>query len=70
MDVPRAQRAARRFVATYGRKATIGGRLLDGVRSRCSLLCDALGWRPHARLPEPDVTFAEAGPTVDADGVV
>ncbi len=53
---------ARRFVATYGRKATIGGQLLDGVRSRCSVLCDALGWRPHAELPEPDAIYAEAGP--------
>jgi hypothetical protein len=56
--------AARRFVATYGRKATIGGRLLDSVRSRCSLLCDALGWEPHAELPVPDEEYAEAGPTV------
>jgi hypothetical protein len=58
-----SEAAARRFIATYGRKATIGGQLLDGVRSRCSVLCDAIGWRPHAELPEPDEIFAEAGPT-------
>lgn len=56
--------AARRFVETYGRKATIGGQVLDRVRSRCSLLCDAIGWRPHRQLPPPDATFAEGGPTL------
>ncbi|HMJ01508.1 MAG TPA: hypothetical protein VK506_01130 [Conexibacter sp.] len=55
--------AARRFMDTYGRKATIGGQLLDGVRSRCSVLCDAIGWRPHEELPEPDEIFAEGGLT-------
>ena len=53
--------AARRFAATYGGKVTIGGWLVDEVRSRCSLLCDAIGWRPHPRLPEPDETFEEGG---------
>jgi hypothetical protein len=56
-----SEAAARRFVQAYGRKATIGGRLLDGVRSRCSWLCDAIGWRPHAPLPAPDAVYAEAG---------
>ena len=54
--------AAQGFVETYGRKATIRGQLVDGVRSRCSVLCDAIGWRPHAQLPAPDEVFAEAGP--------
>jgi hypothetical protein len=53
--------AARRFVATYGSKATIGGKLVDEVRSRCSVLCDALGWRPHPQLPAPDATYEEGG---------
>lgn len=56
------ERTARRFAEAFARKATIGGQLLDGVRSRCSVLCDALGWRPHAPLPPPDEVFAEAGP--------
>jgi hypothetical protein len=55
--------AASRFVAAYGAKATIGGQLVDRLRSRCSLLCDALGWRPHPRLPPPDETFEEGGAT-------
>lgn len=54
---------ARRFVERYGDKATIRGKLLDGVRSRCSLLCDALGWRPHPRLPPPDEVHEEGGAT-------
>ncbi len=53
--------AAQRFVARYGDKATIGGKLVDEVRSACSLLCDALGWRPHAELPPPDVEHVEGG---------
>lgn len=57
----RDEQAARRFVTAYGRKATLGGQLLDGVRSRCSVLCDALGWRPHAELPPPDAEYAEHG---------
>ncbi|MBS1868939.1 MAG: hypothetical protein JSS99_04695 [Actinobacteria bacterium] len=46
--------AARAFVARYGSKATLGGKAVDAVRSGCSILCDALGWRPHAELPPPD----------------
>lgn len=53
--------AARDFVARYGEKATIGGKLVDEVRSTCSLLCDAVGWRPHPALPPPDATYAEGG---------
>jgi hypothetical protein len=53
--------AAQAFIARYGGKATIGGRLLDQVRSRCSLLCDAIGWRPHPRLPQPDETYEQRG---------
>jgi hypothetical protein len=53
--------AAHAFIARYGGKATIGGKLLDGVRSACSLLCDAIGWRPHPRLPEPDETYRQRG---------
>jgi hypothetical protein len=56
-----SEAGARRFVDTYGSKATIGGQLVDGVRSRCSLLCDAIGWNPHAELPEPDERFSEGG---------
>lgn len=54
---------AGRFVSTYGSKATISGKLVDGIRSRCSLLCDAVGWRPHPQLPRPDETYAEGGAT-------
>lgn len=46
--------AARAFVDRYGSKATIGGKAVDLVRSRCSILCDAIGWHPHAELPPPD----------------
>ncbi len=49
------------FIARYGAKATIGGKLVDRLRSSCSLLCDAIGWHPHAQLPEPDEVFTEAG---------
>jgi hypothetical protein len=52
---------AQHFVARFGDKATIAGKLLDEVRSTCSLLCDAVGWRPHPRLPEPDETYEEGG---------
>jgi hypothetical protein len=55
--------AARAFVARYGEKATVAGKLVDELRSRCSLLCDALGWRPHAQLPPPDAVFTESGTT-------
>ncbi|HEX7291442.1 MAG TPA: hypothetical protein VF250_09980 [Conexibacter sp.] len=53
--------SARRFIDEYGSKATIGGQLVDEARSACSLLCDAIGWRPHAELPEPDERYAEGG---------
>ncbi len=56
--------AARRFIDAYGSKATIGGKLLDSARSGCSLLCDAIGWHPHSRLPEPDEVFQESGAAV------
>jgi hypothetical protein len=46
--------AARAFVDRYGAKATIGGKAVDLVRSGCSILCDAVGWHPHAELPPPD----------------
>jgi Flp pilus assembly pilin Flp len=53
--------AARAFVSRYGGKATIGGKLVDRLRGACSLLCDAIGWRPHAELPPPDETFEAGG---------
>lgn len=53
--------AARAFVARYGSKATIGGKAVDLVRSGCSVLCDALGWRPHAELPPPDELYMGHG---------
>lgn len=49
--------AARAFVDRYGAKATIGGKAVDVMRSGCSLLCDAIGWHPHAELPPPDETY-------------
>ncbi|HEY4280783.1 MAG TPA: hypothetical protein VGM91_21375 [Conexibacter sp.] len=52
---------AQKFVDRYGDKATMTGKLVDEVRSRCSILCDAIGWRPHAELPEPDATNSEGG---------
>jgi hypothetical protein len=55
--------AAADFVTRFGDKATIGGKLVDEVRSRCSLLCDALGWRPHEQLPPPDEVFEQGGAT-------
>jgi hypothetical protein len=60
--------AARRFVAAYGAKATIGGQAVDLVRSGCSLLCDAIGWRPHPQLPQPDEVFEGAGATASLSG--
>lgn len=59
--------AALDFIARYGDKATTTGRLVDQVRSRCSLLCDAIGWRPHAELPPPDATFQEGGAAARAE---
>lgn len=53
--------AARAFVARYGSKTTIGGKAVDLVRSGCSILCDAIGWRPHAKLPPPDDRYMTHG---------
>ena len=53
--------AARAFIARYGSKATIGGKAVDLVRSGCSILCDAIGWRPHAELPPPDERYVGSG---------
>lgn len=53
--------AARDFIARYGSKATIGGKAVDELRSSCSILCDAVGWRPHAELPPPDETYTAHG---------
>jgi hypothetical protein len=53
--------AARAFVDRYASKATIGGKAVDLVRSGCSILCDAIGWRPHAELPPPDEVYVGAG---------
>src|SRR5215218_2029086 len=49
--------AAHAFIARYGSKATVGGQAVDVVRSGCSLLCDAIGWHPHAELPPADETY-------------
>lgn len=53
--------SAAAFVERYGAKATIGGKLVDQVRSGCSILCDVIGWRPHAELPPPDEVHEEGG---------
>jgi hypothetical protein len=53
--------AARAFVERYGSKATIGGKVVDLVRSGCSILCDAVDWRPHAELPPPDESYLGRG---------
>ena len=53
--------AARGFVERYGSKATLVGKAVDVVRSGCSILCDALGWRPHAELPPPDERYLGGG---------
>jgi hypothetical protein len=58
--------AARAFVARYGSKATIGGKAVDVVRSGCSLLCDAIGWRPHPELPPPDEWYVGHGAVAHA----
>lgn len=59
---------AQRFVARFGDKATIRGKLVDDVRAACSFLCDALGWRPHEQLPEPDEVHAEGGAMATLSG--
>jgi hypothetical protein len=53
--------SARAFVERYGAKATIGGKAVDLARSGCSILCDAIGWRPHAALPPADETSIDGG---------
>lgn len=58
--------AAQAFVDRYGSKATIGGQAVDLLRSRCSLLCDAIGWRPHAELPPPDERYMSHGAAAKA----
>jgi len=56
--------AARTFVERYGAKATVGGKAVDVVRSGCSILCDAIGWRPHAVLPPADaISFDRSSTT-------
>lgn len=55
--------AARAFIDRYGSKATIGGKAIDAVRSGCSILCDAIGWHPHAELPPPDETYLDRSAT-------
>ncbi len=62
--------AALDFIARYGDKATTKGRLVDQLRSRCSLLCDAIGWWPHEQLPPPDATYDQGGLTARADGLL
>lgn len=57
--------AARAFVARYGSKATLAGQAVDLVRSGCSILCDAIGWRPHAELPPPDERYVAHGGLVE-----
>ncbi|HEX4807001.1 MAG TPA: hypothetical protein VFU94_13975 [Conexibacter sp.] len=55
------QAAADAFIGRYGAKATIGGQAVDLLRSGCSILCDAVGWRPHAQLPPPDEQYMGHG---------
>lgn len=59
--------AARAFVDRHGSKATIGGKAVDLVRSGCSVLCDAIGWRPHAELPPPDELYMGQGAALRLD---
>jgi len=60
--------AARAFVDRYGSKVTLAGKTVDLVRSGCSVLCDALGWRPHAELPPPDEVEIGAGRAATLSG--
>jgi hypothetical protein len=62
--------AARAFLERYGAKATVGGRAVDLVRSGCSILCDAIGWRPHAALPPADEVSIDRGLSVRLDGAL
>ncbi len=56
-----SQAAADAFIGRYGAKATIGGQAVDLLRSGCSILCDAVGWRPHPKLPSPDEQYVGGG---------
>lgn len=60
--------AARDFVARYGGKATVVGKAVDVVRSGCSVLCDAIGWKPHAALPPADELSIDSGLSGRLDG--
>jgi len=62
--------AARAFLERYGAKATVGGKAVDLFRSGCSLLCDAIGWRPHAELPPADEVSFERGVSGRFDGAL
>lgn len=62
--------AARAFLERYGAKATVGGKAVDLVRSGCSILCDAIGWRPHAVLPPADEVSIDLGLTAGLGGSV
>jgi hypothetical protein len=53
--------AARDFIARHGSQATVGGHAVDAARSACSILCDAIGWRPHAELPPADELYMSEG---------
>jgi hypothetical protein len=62
--------AARAFVERYGAQATVAGKAVDVVRSGCSILCDAIGWRPHAALPPADETTIDRGLSGRLDGAL
>lgn len=62
--------AARAFVERYGAKATVGGKAVDLLRSGCSILCDAIGWRPHAVLPPADEVSFERGQSGQLSGTL
>lgn len=66
-DLPDAS-AARAFVGRYGAKATLVGEAVDLVRRGCSILCDAIGWRPHAELPPPDAVTIGRGTAASLSG--
>lgn len=62
--------AARAFLARHGAKATVRGKAVDLVRSGCSILCDAIGWRPHAALPPADEVSFERGRSGALEGAL
>jgi hypothetical protein len=62
--------AARAFLERHGAKATVGGKAVDLVRSGCSILCDAIGWRPHAVLPPADEVAIDRGFAGRLDGAL